>query len=439
MKKSLLLAVSAALSGSLAYGQVTAVPVVPPGSVGPGYARPYSWVIVPAYPGATVNLVDAPGQNCSTSNPCYYTEAQIWTAYGLPPLQARGNYGQGITIGIVDAYYDPDIAQNLANFSTYYNLPLGSATTSISCSSTPTLTVTNQTGGSPSGVAFNANWAVEANLDVQQAHAMAPCANILLIAAASNSDANLYAGVQYAYAHSDLVTNSYGGSEFAGEAAYDSYFSGSPVPLLFSSGDTAGVSEYPCMSPYSTCVGGTTLQTTPASFRTSEYPWDEGGGGGGGGCSSGGEPIPAYQTGFSTPKCGALRGAPDIAALADPETGVWIALSNNVEPETAIFCCVGGTSLASPLTAGILANVDAAREAAGKTRLPAVLNNQLYAAASYGVLSANPPYGNDYRAFYFDVFTGGTTYPATLYWDLASGLGVGMFSPLGNYLITDVP
>jgi subtilase family serine protease len=439
IKSPLLLAAFAVLSSALAYGQATILPVVPPDSVGLGESRPFSWVVVPADGSSTLNLVHAPGQStCGTANPCYYLESDIWTAYGLSSLQTRGHNGQGITIGIVDAYYDPQIGTNLQNFSTFHHLPLGTASTTITCSTTPTFTVVNQTGGSPSGVGFDAGWAEEANLDVQQAHAMAPCANILLIAANNNSDVNLFTGVQYAYAHSDLVTNSYGGDEFGGETSFDSYFSGSTVPLLFSSGDTGAVTEYPCTSAYATCVGGTHLLTTPTSFRTAESAWD----GTGGGCSSGGVAQPAYQNGFTNAICGATRGVPDVSALADPYTGVTIALGSNVEPTASVYCCIGGTSLAAPLIAGVLANVDGARVLGGKAKLGSNLSTLVYQGASYsptGVSSQPAPYGSSYRSFYFDVFTGSTGFPATLYWDRTTGLGVPAFASIGNYLITNVP
>ena len=443
IKSGLLLTVPVLLSSAFAYGQATAVPVVSPDSVAAGEARPHSWVVVPADGTSNLNLVHAPGQTtCGSANPCYYFESDIWTAYGLRPLQSRGNYGQGITIAIVDAYYDPQIAQNLQNFSTYSYLPLGTAGTTISCSTAPTFKVVSQTGGSPAAVTFNAGWAEEANLDVQQAHAMAPCANILLVATTNNSFANLSTGVQYAYAHADLVSNSYGGNEFSGEASSDPIYAGSPVPLIFSSGDVGAVTEYPCVSPYVTCVGGTHLLTTPTSFRTNESAWFGSAGGSSGGCSTGGELLPLYEVGFSNSNCGAARGVPDVSALADPFTGVNIALGSNIEPAASVYCCIGGTSLAAPLTAGILANVDAARVIAGKPKLSGALNSLIYQAAGYspsGSSTLPAPYGSAYRNYFFDVFNGNTGYPATMYWDRTTGLGVPSFASLGNYLITNVP
>jgi subtilase family serine protease len=128
--------------------------------------------------------------------------------------------------------------------------------------------------------------------------------------------------------------------------------------------------------------------------------------------------------------------------LADPYTGVAIGLGSNIEPTASVYCCIGGTSLASPLTAGILANVDNARVGGGKSKLGPALNNLLYQAASYsptGVSSQPAPYGSSYRSFYFDVYTGSSGFPATTYWDRTTGLGVPAFASIGNYLIANVP
>ena len=76
-----------------------------------------------------------------------------------------------------------------------------------------------------------------------------------------------------------------------------------------------------------TCVGGTHLLETSTSYRNLELVWDEiTGGGTGGGCSAF-ESEPPFQSGFNT--CGAQRGAPDIAGIADPYTGVLIYLGSN--------------------------------------------------------------------------------------------------------------
>ena len=47
---------------------------------------------------------------------------------------------------------------------------------------------------------------------------------------------------------------------------------------------------------------------------------------------------------------GTSRGVPDVAAIADPETGVWVYVTT----ACGGWCIVGGTSVASPLLAGLL-------------------------------------------------------------------------------------
>jgi subtilase family serine protease len=69
----------------------------------------------------------------------------------------------------------------------------------------------------------------------------------------------------------------------------------------------------------------------------------------GGGLSSQ-EPRPAYQN-FMSSIVGSARGVPDIAAIADPITGVWIY---NSQSEWGGWNYIGGTSAAAPLVAGLL-------------------------------------------------------------------------------------
>src|SRR3954471_13547775 len=98
-----------------------------------------------------------------------YTPAQIRHAYGFDQISfgagAPAADGTGQTIAIVDAFDDPNIAGDLATFSTQFGLPAAE------------LTVVNQTGGHvlPS---TDSGWAGEIALDVEWAHAIAPGADI---------------------------------------------------------------------------------------------------------------------------------------------------------------------------------------------------------------------------------------------------------------------
>ena len=125
----------------------------------------------------------------STAGPTGYTPAQIRQAYGFDQITFNNGTvagdGSGTTIAIVDAYDDPNIANDLHQFDLQFGLP------------DPVLTKVNQTGGTALPAA-NAGWVTEIALDVEWAHAIAPGANILLVEADSTSFSNLLTAVDYA-------------------------------------------------------------------------------------------------------------------------------------------------------------------------------------------------------------------------------------------------
>src|SRR5207237_2256048 len=110
--------------------------------------------------------------------------------------------------------------------------------------------------------AFNSGWAEEIALDVEWAHAIAPGAKILLVEAASNGDADLYAAVDYAAARPDVsvISMSWGGTQGQADALNDFHFQRPGVWSFASAGDSGEEVEYPAASPYVTSVGGTTLR-----------------------------------------------------------------------------------------------------------------------------------------------------------------------------------
>ena len=67
---------------------------------------------------------------------------------------------------------------------------------------------------------------------------MAPGANIMLVEASSADDYDLLSAVDFAAAHANVVSMSWGGGEFLGESAYDSYFDHAGVAFVASSGDS---------------------------------------------------------------------------------------------------------------------------------------------------------------------------------------------------------
>ncbi len=269
------------------------------------------------------------------------------TPTGLSPSTIKSAYnfstsstaGAGETIAIVDAYNDPKIESDLGVFSAKFGLP--ACTTANGC-----FQKVNQTGGStyPNS---NAGWSLEIALDVEWAHAIAPGAKILLVEATSNSFTNLLAAEDYAAAHAQYVSNSWGASEFSGETGYDSHFVHGGVSFFVSAGDAGTPAEYPSSSPNVISVGGTTLHFSGGVF-TSETGWS----GGGGGCSTYETATSAQGSfgGYAQVSCGGKRATPDLSLDADPASGVSVYDTVRLQGQSGWFT-VGGTSASSPMIA----------------------------------------------------------------------------------------
>src|SRR5260370_16221261 len=118
---------------------------------------------------------------------------------GMTPAQLRSFYGLGSTGGaglivIVDAYHYATALNDFNVFSAQFGLPQETSTDPLA----PTNQVFQVVYASGSKPRANCGWAQEAALDIEWAHAMAPSAKIVLVEAASNSFANLFAAVDVA-------------------------------------------------------------------------------------------------------------------------------------------------------------------------------------------------------------------------------------------------
>src|SRR5262249_36415141 len=118
---------------------------------------------------------------------------------GMAPAQMRSFYampssGGSGAIAIVDAYDYPTALSDFNTFSAQFGLPQSPSGNALS-STNQVFQVVYQGGGRPRS---NSGWALEAALDIEWAHAMAPNAKIYLVEAASNSFANLFAAVDVA-------------------------------------------------------------------------------------------------------------------------------------------------------------------------------------------------------------------------------------------------
>ncbi|MBV8064575.1 MAG: S53 family peptidase [Actinobacteria bacterium] len=284
---------------------------------------------------SSVVVTDANGAPLASGSPPAgaYGPAQFHGAYNLPSSSSSPT-----TIGIVDAYDDPTIESDLGVYDNYYGLP--ACTTANGC-----FEKVNQTGGT-SYPLRNGGWALEISLDVETAHEICQNCKILLVEANSASTANLGASVNEAVKlGATVISNSYGGSESSSETSTDSYYNHPGVEITASSGDSGYGVEYPAASRYVTAVGGTTLNLGPNNTYGSESAWSSGGSG----CSSY-EAKPSWQTDSGC----SHRTVADVSADADPNTGAAVYDSTRYQLQSGWFQ-VGGTSLSSPLIAGVYA------------------------------------------------------------------------------------
>jgi subtilase family serine protease len=356
-----------------------------------------------------------------------YTPAQMRTAYGVNQVSGEG---QGETIAIVDAYNDPNIGSDVNKFSTDFGLPKMDG-----LNGDPTLSILTPTGQSTPTPANgeNVGWSMEISLDVEWAHSIAPYANIDLIECQNDYfdsllgaevDGQPYSsGVVFAAEQPGVVvvSDSWAEQEFTSEAKYDpeltsEYSHNANVAYTFSTGDEGAIvpGQYPAMSPDVVAVGGTSLETI--SLRGT-YGSESGWSGSGGGVSLY-EPEPAYQSDADLSYTSNITGLvartiPDVSMDANPDTGVYVY--DTYEPGGGgMYTDIGGTSLSSPMTAGVIALGDQARAANGASPLNSVSINDAF----YGAYDSS-----SYTTDFHEVTTGNNGYPAGAGYNMVTGIG----------------
>ncbi|MGA2497235.1 MAG: choice-of-anchor Q domain-containing protein, partial [Tepidisphaeraceae bacterium] len=327
-------------------------------------------------------------QNNGTQFPVGYTPSDLQTAYGIDQIKfgSVAGDGTGQTIAIVDAYDDPAFL-NSTN-PQFANSDLAQFDSQLGLPDPPSFTKVNQSGQAsplpdtdprPAGNATG-NWEIEIALDIEWAHAIAPGADIVLVEATSDSDSDLYAAVATAAALPGVsaVSMSWGENEFSGETARDNTFvtpnGHQGVTFLAASGDAGGFSvdstgnptttpgiDYPAASPNVVAVGGTSIQINADGTYKGETAWSGSGGG-----TSLYETVSAYQQGVQNT---GFRTTPDVSFDADPATGVAIYDSYNDTDHSGPWVQIGGTSLAAPCWAGVIAIVNQGRVLLGGSSL----------------------------------------------------------------------
>jgi subtilase family serine protease len=267
------------------------------------------------------------------ASPQGFSAAQLRSAY-----HATSN--GSAKVAIVTAYGDPGIKDDLDKYSRTMGLPL-----LPNCSSkaqTSCFEKTDQRGGQRFPRA-DAGWGLETALDVEAVHAMCPGCRIELVQADTASTTDLLAAVDQAVASgAGIVSMSWGGAEFSGEASSDRHFQPAGVTFVASSGDSGYGTSWPAASNQVIAVGGTHLQLGP-NGRAGETVWA----GSGSGCSRY-EAKPAWQHDAGCKG----RMVADVSADADPASGA--AIATGLGPNGAGWYTVGGTSLAAPLVAGLI-------------------------------------------------------------------------------------
>ncbi|HEY1961289.1 MAG TPA: S53 family peptidase [Rhizomicrobium sp.] len=169
---------------------------------------------------------------------------------------------------------------------------------------------------------------------------------------------------------------------------------------------------FPATSPYVVGVGGTTLITNADGSYNSEVAWYAGGGG-----ISQFEYSPPWQSPVvptNNPDVPAtFRAIPDISMDADPNTGAIVYINGQVN-------YFGGTSLSSPLAAGVWARL----QSAYRNKL-GFAGPRLYASyPAFGTAPSAPGGVTQLVDGFNDVLTGANgLYTSLPYYDFTTGLG----------------
>ena len=324
---------------------------------------------------------------------CGYGPQQLQGAYGESALLKAGINGRGTTVAITDAYAAPTIYQDAQKYNKVHHQPLFKPGQFSQIVPGPNDFDNVDLCGAQ-------GWYGEETLDVEAVHAMAPGAKVVFVGAT-----DCLSGLDNAWAETidnhvaDVITNSWTDGtdditllgtdyvEFYEQFSTEAALTG--ITVNFSSGDdgdhTAGGTdvasktvEFPADLPLVTGVGGSSVFIGSHRQWLGEYGWqtsystltngawtpappgDYSSGGGGG--TSQLFTQPWYQTGkvpasiseyySSTP----MRAVPDIAMDADPNTGFQVG-ETQVFPDGTYWdqYRIGGTSLSSPLLAGVVA------------------------------------------------------------------------------------
>ena len=278
---------------------------------------------------------------------------------------------------LVDSFGSPSITTDLAHFDRFFGLP-----------APPSFRVIQPAGKVPPYHAGNSNragWASETTLDVEWAHVMAPGARIVLVETPTSENEGttgfpqIVAAEKYVLRHKlgQVISQSFAATEqtFSAKSDYAAIrnlrsayrlAAADHVTVLAATGDQGATSDkynmvdeytspavsWPATDPLVTAVGGTQLKLRRNGTRLSpDVAWTDSGGG-----RSIVFPRPSYQISVKG-VTGSHRGVPDISMDASCQSSVAIygSFYGGGSGHWSTLC---GTSLATPLFAGIVALAD---------------------------------------------------------------------------------
>jgi subtilase family serine protease len=343
------------------------------------------------------------------------TPSQIASHYNIPSSLT----GVGQNIVIIDAvgYFNPDQIQSDLNvFSGYYNLPLMPYCTG---NNAPCLKIIDNSNGgrsiTPISRSGSGDWSTEIALDTQWAHAIAPNATITLVLVPTSSGSDLFGalGLQAAINQNNVTSVSMSFGAVEDQATFNSVdtifsnaISSKGIAFFASTGDNGITSYnnaiYPAASRYVTAVGGTQITSLSYPISSSnEIAWGSataGASGTGGGYSQY-ESIPSYQNSFFQSigniisnllsSNSSKRSTPDVSMLAAPASGVGVVVGG-------AWYTFGGTSLSSPMWAGIAALIGESLNNKGSSLQAQIkstgsFNDLIYSKATYSP-AVNPSF-----------------------------------------------
>ncbi|WP_322751859.1 MULTISPECIES: S53 family peptidase [unclassified Frankia] len=325
---------------------------------------------------------------------CGYSPSQVRSLYGIDDLTHNGLDGRGTTVAILGSYASPTIMGDVNTWATRQGEPPfkpGQFRQYF-----PPDFFFGHNAAVSAGVCKEQVSYSEETLDVEAVHGMAPGADIAYVGAASCQLSDMTDALQRIVDEhlADVVSGTYSFLENeipTGDvnAAHSTFLQAAlqGIGIFFSTGDHGDNLEikkvrgvvYPASDPFVTAVGGTSAGISQNGSRLFEFGWEtatttqtDGSwtppppgtflAGGGGGVSKL-FTQPRYQTGlvpfpiseYFTSKPG--RTLPDVAALGDPNTGYLVGQTETSSDGTTKYIeyRLGGTSLATPLFAGITA------------------------------------------------------------------------------------